>query len=145
MNFWHLLVKVPGAEAEGAATTEYMLLGGTVIGLAIIFFVTRKLYAADAFNGVYEGFRKVLANKWYVDEIYEAIIVKPVRWIGKKVVLFTENEVIDWIVNGVGKGVQLASRQLRLVQSRTSRKLCVVDGDQHPGFLCRSVLIQEVI
>ena len=31
--------------------------------------------------------------------------------------LFTENEVIDWIVNGVGKGVQLASRQLRLVQS----------------------------
>ena len=110
-------VKVPGGEAEGAATTEYMLLGGTVIGLAIIYFITRKLYAVDAFSGVYEGFRKVLANKWYVDEIYEAIIVKPIRWIGKKVVLFTENEVIDWIVNGVGKGVQLASRQLRLVQS----------------------------
>lgn len=110
-------VKVVTADETGAATREYILLGGTIAGLVIIFFITKKLFAVNAFDGVYQGFRKVLANKWYVDEIYDAIIVKPVRWIGKKIVLFTENEVIDWIVNGVGKGVQLASRQLRLVQS----------------------------
>jgi NADH-quinone oxidoreductase subunit L len=63
------------------------------------------------------SFGKILENKWYVDELYETIIVKPVRWLGKKVVAFIESDVIDWIVNGVGKAVQAGSRQLRLVQS----------------------------
>lgn len=114
-----LKVVVPSAhvEAPDLATMEYALLGGTVVLLAAIYFFTKKLFAVDQFNGTYEGFRKVLANKWYVDELYDMIIVKPIRWIGKKVVAFTETEVIDWVVNGVGKIVQLASRQLRLVQS----------------------------
>jgi len=63
------------------------------------------------------GFGKLLENKWYVDEFYDIIIVKPLRWFGKKIIVFTESEIIDWIVNGVGKLVQLGSRQLRLVQS----------------------------
>lgn len=114
-----LKVVVPSAhlEAPDLATMEYALLGGTIVLLAIIYFFTKKLFAVDQFDGNYVGFRKVLANKWYVDELYDMIIVKPIRWIGKKVVAFTETEVIDWVVNGVGKIVQLASRQLRLVQS----------------------------
>lgn len=114
-----LKVVVPAAhhEAIDLATMEYALLGGTIVLLAIIYFITKKLFAVQQFDGNYEGFRKVLANKWYVDEFYNFIIVKPIRWLGKKVVAFTETEVIDWVVNGVGKLVQLAGRQLRLVQS----------------------------
>jgi NADH-quinone oxidoreductase subunit L len=62
------------------------------------------------------GFGKVLANKWYVDEFYNAIIVRPLMLLASFLVFFEKN-VIDAIVNGVGKLVQYGSRQLRLIQS----------------------------
>lgn len=116
-EFLQPVVAAETHEGPGLATMEYALVGGTVVLLLVIYLVTKKWFAVDQFNGEYEGFRKVLANKWYVDELYDNIIVKPVRWLGKKVVGFMETEVIDWVVNGIGRIVQLAGRQLRLVQS----------------------------
>ena len=63
-----------------------------------------------------KGFGKVLANKWYVDELYNAIIVKPIDLLAQFLVFFDEN-VVDGIVNGIGRLVQYGSRQLRLLQS----------------------------
>jgi NADH-quinone oxidoreductase subunit L len=63
------------------------------------------------------GFGKVLANKWYVDELYNTLFVKPVNAFAKFLNSVVEKSVIDWSVNGVGKAVQYASRQLRLLQS----------------------------
>ena len=74
-------------------------------------------YSTKPETGDPQGFGKVLANKWYVDEIYEAIIVKPINWLGKIFNDVFERSIIDWIVNGVGKSVQYGSRQLRLLQS----------------------------
>jgi NADH-quinone oxidoreductase subunit L len=62
------------------------------------------------------GFGKVLANKWYVDEFYDAIIVRPLDGFSK-FCAWIDRWVIDWIVNGVGKAVQYGSRQIRLLQS----------------------------
>ncbi|HTI89389.1 MAG TPA: NADH-quinone oxidoreductase subunit L [Puia sp.] len=62
------------------------------------------------------GFGKVLANKWYVDELYNAIIVKPLDLLAQFLVFFEKN-IIDGVVNGVGRLVQYGSRQLRLLQS----------------------------
>jgi NADH-quinone oxidoreductase subunit L len=97
-------------------STEWALMaaatGLVLIAVLFAFYKYRKYTASEA-----SGFGKLLENKWYVDEFYDTIIVKPFRWFGKKIIVFTENEIIDWIVNGVGKLVQLASRQLRLVQS----------------------------
>jgi NADH-quinone oxidoreductase subunit L len=58
----------------------------------------------------------VLANKWYVDELYDAIIVRPLYAISRFLNNFIER-FIDWIVNGVGRLVQYGGRQLRLLQS----------------------------
>ena len=63
------------------------------------------------------GFGKVLANKWYVDELYDAIIVRPLDALAKFFNGFVERSVIDGIVNGVGRLVQYGSRQIRLLQS----------------------------
>jgi NADH-quinone oxidoreductase subunit L len=63
------------------------------------------------------GFGKVLSNKWYVDEMYDVIIVKPLNAFGKFLNEVVEKSVIDWIVNGVGRAVQYSSRQIRLLQS----------------------------
>lgn len=104
-------------EGPGLETKEYALLGGTIAGLLIIYFVTKKLFAVDRFSGVYSGFRKLLADKWYVDELYDAIIVKPLHTLSAMLNNFVERFVIDGLVNGVGKAVNYSSRQLRLLQN----------------------------
>jgi NADH-quinone oxidoreductase subunit L len=63
------------------------------------------------------GFGKVLQNKWYVDELYDSIIVRPLAKLGSFLNNFIERLVVDGIVNGVGRLVNYSSRQLRLLQS----------------------------
>ncbi|MEO6315606.1 MAG: NADH-quinone oxidoreductase subunit L [Chitinophagaceae bacterium] len=97
--------------------TEFMLMGVSVL-LAVIAIV----YALNKFSKKpdlqeADGFGKVLANKWYADEFYDALIVKPLNRFSKFLDNVIEKSGIDWLVNGVGRGVQYSSRQLRLLQS----------------------------
>lgn len=64
-----------------------------------------------------KGFAKVLQNKWYIDEIYDAIIVKPLHSISVFFNNVVEKSGIDGIVNGVGRGINYGSRQIRLLQN----------------------------
>lgn len=110
---------VPASAHEhiDAAKQEYYLLYGTIIILAIIIIYSYKKYAVNHFDGKYKGFKKVLSDKWYIDELYDVAIVKPVNSFS----IFLKNGIeklgIDGIVNGVGHFVQYSSRQLRLMQS----------------------------
>jgi len=60
---------------------------------------------------------KFLENKWYVDELYEKIIVKPLNFLADVFDRELERSGIDALVNGVGKAVQYGGRQLRWLQS----------------------------
>ncbi len=62
------------------------------------------------------GFGKVLANKWYVDEFYNAVVVRPLDLLAQFLEWF-DKSIVDGIVNAVGGLVQYGSRQLRLLQS----------------------------
>jgi NADH-quinone oxidoreductase subunit L len=116
-NFLNPVVKTVEPDNISLTTTEWSLFIGTIIGLAIIYFIAMKNYAVDKFDGEYKGFKKVLANKWYVDEIYDAIVVKPIQAISKFFNDIVEKKGIDGFVNGVGKAVNYGSRQIRLLQS----------------------------
>ncbi|AXY76023.1 NADH-quinone oxidoreductase subunit L [Paraflavitalea soli] len=97
--------------------TEYMLMGVSV-GIAVIaIFYALGRYSKRPELGEPTGFGKVLANKWYVDELYNFIIVKPLNWLGKLLNNFVEKDVLDWTVNGVGRLIGYSSRQVRLLQS----------------------------
>jgi NADH-quinone oxidoreductase subunit L len=101
---------------ELPAGTEWGLMGVSVV-LAVI----GTGYAWARFSKKPEmaeptGFGKVLANKWYVDELYNAIVVKPLDTL-EQFLVWIDKYVIDGIVNGVGRLVQYSSRQLRLLQS----------------------------
>ena len=63
------------------------------------------------------GIAKLLENKWYVDELYDAIIVRPIGALSNVLDKFAERKGIDGIVNGVGKTVKWGSDRLRLLQS----------------------------
>lgn len=100
-----------------AAKQEYYLLIGTVIVLAIVIFYTYKKFAVKNFEGKYSGFKKVLSDKWYIDELYDVAVVKPVDRFSNFLKNGVEKMGIDGIVNGVGRFVQYSSRQLRLLQT----------------------------
>jgi len=99
-------------------STEYVLMGTSVV-LALI----ALLYAWNRFSKYQKtakeetGLGKVLENKWYVDELYDAIIVKPLMSVAKYLNNVFEKKGIDGFVNGVGKAVNYGSRQIRLLQS----------------------------
>ena len=64
-----------------------------------------------------KGFGKLLQHKWYVDELYEKIIVRPINALGSFLSDVFERTIVDGMVNGVGRLVNYGSRQLRLLQS----------------------------
>lgn len=97
--------------------TEYVLMGVSVgaAALAILYAISRFSKKPDLEEAT--GFGKVLENKWYVDELYDAIIVKPLRGLSAFLNNVVEKLGIDGMVNGVGKLVHYGARQLRLLQS----------------------------
>jgi len=97
-------------------STEYLLMGlstALMIAMIVIAWVIYKNYRTRETT----GFAKVLENKWYVDELYEKIIVRPLHSFGGFLNNFIEKVIIDGLVNGTGRLVNYGSRQLRLLQS----------------------------
>ena len=100
-----------------AHSTEYMLMGISVAvaTIAILFAVShysKKPQLEDA-----TGLGKVLENKWYVDELYDTVIVNPLNALAGFFKNIVEKSGIDGFVNGIGRFVNYASRQIRLVQT----------------------------
>jgi NADH-quinone oxidoreductase subunit L len=73
---------------------------------------------ADRFRAIY----RILLNKYYVDEIYDATIVQPVRIVSEDA-LWKRIDVglIDGAVNGVGEAVGGMSDLLRRLQNGSVR------------------------
>ena len=98
-------------------STEWILMGtATVLILIVIVYAVTKFkkYATTEPN---TGIAKVLENKWYIDELYDTVIVNPLHWFAGFLKNTIEKYVIDGAVNGVGKLVGYGSRQFRLLQS----------------------------
>jgi NADH-quinone oxidoreductase subunit L len=107
-------VEETGALSHG---TEYLLMGVSVgiAAIAIIYALSRFTKSPEV--GEPEGAGKFLANKWYVDELYDNIIAKPLFGLAAFFKNVIEKSGIDAVVNGVGKGVNYAGRQIRFMQS----------------------------
>ena len=99
-----------------AANTEWMLMGisvtVSVIMIIVAYAVNRK---PDFIPNT--GLAKALENKWYVDELYDAIVVRPMEALSGILDKYAERMGIDGIVNGVGKTVRWGGDRLRLLQS----------------------------
>ena len=59
----------------------------------------------------------LLENKWYIDELYAAAIIKPLEKLALFLDKVVERQGIDGGVNGVGKLVNWGSSKLRIVQN----------------------------
>ena len=97
---------------------EILLMAISVVAaLAALIFAWKKFSGYKRSVEEEKGLGKVLENKWYVDELYDGVIVRPVGAIAKYFNNVFERKGIDGFVNGIGKAVNYSSRQVRLLQS----------------------------
>lgn len=103
-------------------STEYLLMAVSTIGAIAIAFYAYIRYARK--NHVPMGDhakRGLLATisykKFYVDEIYDALIVRPLNRLSAILHRVVDKTFIDGLVNGVGRGVYESGKVLRLAQS----------------------------
>lgn len=96
--------------------TEYMLMGLSVglVSLMIIFAYVRTKKPDFQPN---TGLAKVLEHKWYVDELYDALIVNPITKFSGFLDRIVEKKGIDGGVNGVGRLVRWGADRMRLLQN----------------------------
>lgn len=98
-------------------STEWILIGVSVAVALIGSMAAWVRYSRHPDLAESKGLGKVLENKWYVDELYDRIIVRPVYGIAGFFNRRIEKGLIDGIVNGVGRLVQYGGRQMRWMQS----------------------------
>lgn len=103
---------------------EEILLMAISVGLAIsaIYFAyivyTREKEIAENTAQTFKRLYTVLFNKYYIDEIYEAVIVKPIQAISEKFLWkIADNKIIDGVVNGTGILVDKTSTVIRKLQT----------------------------
>jgi NADH-quinone oxidoreductase subunit L len=117
-----------GAEAAHSDVgTERLLMGISsgiaVAGIAIAFFFWyRRPSAADAMAARFRPIHRLLSNKYYVDEAYDAVVVQPIKMLSTSVLWKgIDAGVIDGAVNGTGMAVRESSNRLRRLQTGSVR------------------------
>ncbi len=124
-SFEHFLEPVFGgtqAVAHGTHALEWSLMGISV-GIAFVgIFVAWVMYIKNPelpgkLAGSLQGAYRVIHNKWYVDEIYDATFVDATKRLGTFLWKGFDVVVVDGIVNGFGKTAHASSRALRFLQS----------------------------
>ena len=116
-----------GAEDAGHAGPELTLMAVSAgvaiagIGIAAYYFLRHRA-AADALAARFSGLYRLLSYKYFVDEVYDATIVQPVRITSQEGLWkIVDVRIIDGSVNGVGQLVAGFSETLRRVQTGSVR------------------------
>jgi NADH-quinone oxidoreductase subunit L len=129
-HFEHFLAPVLGGESTGEAVsgiTEYLLMGVSIFAAASGWLFAHVLYSArpelpQKIADTLGGFYQTVVHKYYIDELYAVLFVKPlvdgstqILWQG------VDRKIIDAAVNDAGDGARHASDELRHMQSGNIR------------------------
>jgi len=129
LHHWLEPITQPGAalappEAHLSPGTEWLLIGiavaVAVTGIVGAWQLLKPQALVPAPQAPEErGFARVLKNKWYVDEIYDALIVRPIVWLSREVLWKqVDQRVIDGAgVNGAARGARALGWANRWLQT----------------------------
>ncbi|HVQ13426.1 MAG TPA: NADH-quinone oxidoreductase subunit L [Vicinamibacterales bacterium] len=109
------------AELEGTLMIVSTVVAVSGIGIAMYFFLKHR-DAATVVAARFAGLYRLLVHKYYVDEIYDATIVQPIRIVSQEGLWKTVDvRAIDGTVNLVGRVVEGSSQELRRTQTGSVR------------------------
>uniref|UniRef100_A0A7V2ZJ80 NADH-quinone oxidoreductase subunit L n=1 Tax=Ignavibacterium album TaxID=591197 RepID=A0A7V2ZJ80_9BACT len=111
---------------------EILLMVISVIGATASILLARYIYlkkpeiavrTASRFKGLYN----LLWNKYYVDEIYDLLVVNPIVTASRNVLWkIADNKIIDGTVNGVAKLIDIISATIRKIQTGVAQLYSLV-------------------
>jgi len=100
--------------------TEMMLLGATVLMFFCVWFLVKNTYVNKKKQALpeeqYTGWEKLSARKLYIDELYNALIVKTVEGLGRGGKMF-DNGILDRFVDFVGDGAEDSGKAMKRIQN----------------------------
>ncbi|HMK60326.1 MAG TPA: NADH-quinone oxidoreductase subunit L [Dissulfurispiraceae bacterium] len=117
---------------HGSHSEEWLVMGVSVsvAGAGILISMLFYLWMPDIprkLSVKFSMIHKVLWNKYYVDELYDFIIVRPVKWTATNIlVAVTDGKIIEGIVNGIPNKIAAFGEQIRKVQSGNLQHYAIV-------------------
>ena len=113
-----------GSEILLMAISVLLAIGGIWIARNIYL---KKLSIADTISERFKGLYRLLWNKYYVDEVYDAAVVNPIVKGSESVLWkFTDNKIIDGVVNGTAAIIGSISARIRKIQTGVAQVYAVV-------------------
>jgi len=118
-NGWinHFLGSVLGHTSHGDGLSGGVLIAISVLAGVAGFVVALTMHRSGSL-GVASGnpLYRLLAHKWYVDEIYRALVIRPIHGVALGLWHVFDTIVLDGIVNGLGylvKGISWISSRFQ--------------------------------
>ena len=117
--------------AGGDSSMELMLMFATVILVGLAIFAAFKIYnkrpeVADSLANKIKASHNVLLNKYYVDEFYGAVFVRPLIYFSVFLWKIMDVLFIDGLLNGLAKLYEGISETMRSVQTGRLRSYATV-------------------
>jgi NADH-quinone oxidoreductase subunit L len=111
---------------EAAQSLEHILSIVAVVAATAGLLVAWRMYGKQVKRGTSESVHKLLYNKYYVDELYAAVIIRPLMWLSTNVLWkVVDAGMIDGTVNGVADGAAAVGDTVRHTQSGNTRSYAV--------------------
>jgi NADH-quinone oxidoreductase subunit L len=117
---------------HGTVSTEWTLMGVSVAFALLAWFFASRLYhsgfdIASGLRSKWESLYQLSLNKWYVDELYNAIIIQPVRLFSTHILwrLFDQN-VIDRAVNSTADVARTVGNSIRPLQNGLTQNYALI-------------------
>jgi NADH-quinone oxidoreductase subunit L len=110
-----------GVSGGVSPAMEWVLMALSVAGAALGIFFSLRLYSdlakAEALRRRWPALHKAVENKWYVDEIYDFVIVRPIYALSMALWKGFDVAVIDRVVLGFGRVSQWTGQTVRVIQT----------------------------
>jgi NADH-quinone oxidoreductase subunit L len=103
--------------AHNLAMVTSTVVGALGIGLAVFLYGTQRKALQSFVEGPGRALHEVMANKFYVDEIYEALVVRPIGALARGLYAAVDRFIVDgWMVEGPGLVVMTVGQLARAGQ-----------------------------
>lgn len=121
--FQHFLGLASAGQEEGPKGIQALSIAvaGTGILLAVVRYGFGWRLAPAFLRRALQPVYRLIAGRFFLDELYETLLLRPVRWISRFSFGF-DSQVVDGAVNGAGRAGLWASRAKRWVDEQ------IVDG-----------------
>jgi NADH-quinone oxidoreductase subunit L len=112
------LAAIPEVHHAAWPIVVAILIGLGGLTLAWFFLKPGRLGTAEETPAYQGGLERALYNKWYVDELYDRVIVRPVWWLSRAFYAIVDRATIDGLIDGVlGRGAMLLGMAAGRVQT----------------------------